>query len=351
MKPIKPLLIAALCAVVAACAVASYAPGPQPLNVLLAQPSKTSITRCQVHTCPPPSASPSASLPASPSPTNPPSPSPTQATQAPSPSASSCANAVTVESIPAIYTALLDNCVIDITLSPGSYAGGIYFDSQFASRTNPAVIHLAGVTLTGGGLTFRGGAHDLEVDDVTFANWDLNQTGVLMFCGWAEPGAYRITVRRAHVLSSVHRTLEGQTSEHGAYFSHSQDGCHDILIEDFTVEATDAMGLASGIHADHADNGLVNAYNVTVRNLTFHGNGAQGSSVQDGIILWTVPLHDWTFDGATITNDNGNSVRYEATGTNIVFQNVTTTGSRFQPFYSSQGANPPGVTFINCSFQ
>lgn len=302
--------------------------------------------------CPLPSASASPSTSASPSAlpsaTTAPTPTPTAAptaTVAPTPTPAPTPT-VTVNSIAALYSALDNNANTSITLSPGSYSGGIYFDSRFAGRTNPAIVHLTGVTLNGGGLTFRGGAHDIEVDDATFANWNLNQTGVLMFCGWAEPGAYRITVRRATVLTSVHRTLEANTSEHGAYFSHSQNGCHDILIEDFTVNATDAMGLATGIHADHADGGLVNSYNVTVHNLTFHGNGAQGSSVQDGIILWTVPLHDWTFDGASITNSNGNAIRYEAQGTNMVFKNIVSTGTRYQPFYSStQGANPPGVIF------
>lgn len=258
----------------------------------------------------------------------------------------------TVTSIADLYVALLDSANTDITLAPGSYSGGIVFDSRFAARTAACIVRLSGVTLTGGGLTFRGGAHDLEVLDPTFARWNLNQTGVLMFGGWDEDPAHHITVRRATVLSSVHRTLEANTSEHGAYFSHSRGGVHDILIEDFTVNATDPMGLATGIHADHADNGLVNAYNVTVRNLTFHGNGAQGSSVQDGIILWTVPLHDWTFDGASITNSNGNAIRYEAAGQRILFQNVVSTGTRYAPFYSStQGAAPAGVTFSGCSLQ
>ncbi len=92
---------------------------------------------------------------------------------------------VTVKSIADLYTALAANAP-DITLAPGTYSGGIFFDSRFAARTAPGVIHCDGVTMTGGGLTFRGGAHDLDIEGgITFANWAPSQTGVLMFGGWA----------------------------------------------------------------------------------------------------------------------------------------------------------------------
>ena len=248
---------------------------------------------------------------------------------------------VNVNSIAALHSALAVDANVDITLAPGTYSGGLYFDARFAARTKTAVIRLAGVTLTGGGLTFRGGAHDLEVLDPTFANWTVNQTGVLMFGGWDEAPAHHITVRGAKVLSSVRRTSEGHTTDHGAYFSHSRGGVHDVLIEDLAVDATNAMGLASGVHMDHADGGLVNAYNVTVRRLVFKGNGSQGRACSTRSSCGSRPLHDWLFDGATITNANGYPIGFESRGAaDIVFKDIVSTGSRYPGFYGSMGANP-----------
>jgi hypothetical protein len=131
------------------------------------------------------------------------------------------------------------------------------------------------------------------------------------------------------------------------YFSYALDGWHDILIEDFTVNATDTMGLASAIHMDHGGPGdapNVAAHGVTVRRLTFNGNKSIPS--QQAILLWYPPLHDWTFDGATITNAGGFAIRFESTpASRIVFKDITSVNSG--GMYSSQGANPSGVTFIN----
>ena len=43
-------------------------------------------------------------------------------------------------------------------------------------------------------------------------------------------------------------------------------------------------------------------------------------------------------------------MRYEL-GSAITLKDITSTGSGWQGFYSSKGSNPPGVTFINNSFQ
>ena len=43
-------------------------------------------------------------------------------------------------------------------------------------------------------------------------------------------------------------------------------------------------------------------------------------------------------------------IRYEQPATNILLRNIVTTGSGQQGFYSSLGTNPPGVTFVNTSF-
>ena len=53
---------------------------------------------------------------------------------------------------------------------------------------------------------------------------------------------------------------------------------------------------------------------------------------------------------ATITNSRDFAVRYEQAAAGIVLANITSTGSGQLGFYSSLGTNPPGVTFVNDSF-
>ena len=92
---------------------------------------------------------------------------------------------------------------------------------------------------------------------------------------------------------------------------------------------------------DHGDSAAPAGDHVTVRRLTVTGT-------QDAIILWDPPTHDWLFDGATITNAAGVAIRFESIGaSNIVFKDIVSTGSGTAAFYSSMGANPPGVTFMN----
>ena len=99
------------------------------------------------------------------------------------------------------------------------------------------------------------------------------------------------------------------------YFSYALDNWRDILIEDLTVDASDAMGLASAIHMDHgyaSDAPNVAAHGVTVRRLTYYGNTSAAG--QNAIILWQPPVRDWLFDGAAITNAGGNAIRFESEG-------------------------------------
>ena len=99
---------------------------------------------------------------------------------------------------------------------------------------------------------------------------------------------------------------------------------------------------------DHGDATNVAAHGVTVRNLTFRGN--KTITGQQGIILWTPPIRDWTFEGGTIIDAGGQAVRFESRGaSNIRFKDLVSVNSR--GFYSSMGANPPGVTFTNTSPQ
>ena len=287
----------------------------------------------------------------------------TTATVTPAPTATP-ATSLRVTSIPALLTALADNSVTDIVVADGTYrvsssssqaSNSLWIGSRFASRTRPITIRaetIGGVTLDAGGgamggMSFNGGAHDQTWDGFRFANGTTSQTGVIVFGGYSRLAApYAITLRNFTVEHTVHRVSNG-TTDHAVYFSYALDNWRDILIENLTVDASDAMGLATAIHMDHgyaSDAPNVAAHDVTVRNLRFTGNTSAAG--QQAIILWQPPVHDWLFDGATITNAGGQAVRFESIGaSNIVFKNITSTNSH--GFYSSFGSNPPGVTFSN----
>jgi hypothetical protein len=271
---------------------------------------------------------------------------------------------VRVSSIVALKAALADDTVDDIVVADGTYeisdsvnqAGdSLWIGSAYASRTRPVTVRaqtIGGVTFDGGGgalggISFNGGAHDQTWDGFHFANGVTSSTGVIVFGGYAGMAAsYDITLEHITIEASCHRVNPGAT-DHGVYFSYALDGWHDIELDDLTVNATDPMGLATAIHMDHGDPTEapnVAAHGVTVRRLTFNGNRTIDS--QQAILLWYPPIHDWLFDGATITDAGGLAVRFESTpASGIVFQNMTSTNSG--GFYSSQGANPAGVTFIN----
>jgi hypothetical protein len=270
---------------------------------------------------------------------------------------------VNVSSVAALMTALADNTVDVIVVANGTYhishagnqaSDSLWIGSRYAGRTRAVTVRAAtigGVTFDGGGgalggISFNGGAHDQTWDGFHFANGVTGQTGVVMFGGYSGMAApYNIALKHITIDASCHRVYSGAT-DHAMYFSYALDGWRNILVEDFTVNATDTMGLASAIHMDHgyaSDAPNVAAHGVTVRRLVFNGN--KGIPSQQAILLWQPPTRDWLFDGATITNAGSSAIRYESTATNIVFKDITSVNSG--GFYSSQGANPAGVTFIN----
>jgi hypothetical protein len=63
-------------------------------------------------------------------------------------------------------------------------------------------------------------------------------------------------------------------------------------------------------------------------------------------MLWDPTLHDIVIEDSTIMNAKHTAVRYEQ-GSTITLRRVTSVGSGEAGFYSSLGANPPGVTFID----
>ena len=160
-----------------------------------------------------------------------------------------------VTTIPALLTALADNSVTEIVVANGTYRvspasrqapNSLWIDSRFAGRTTPVVVRAetrGGVTFDGGGstafggLTFVDGAHDQTWDGFVFANGSPVQTGVIVFGGYAGLAApHHITLRSITLLPSI--TGTNDRNDHGIYFSYAVGGPHDLLIEDFTVDAS-----------------------------------------------------------------------------------------------------------------
>ena len=274
-----------------------------------------------------------------------------------------------VTSVPGLLAALADDAVDEIVVADGTYsisasgnqaADSLWIGSAYAHRTRPVTVRAqtpGGVTFDGhggqlGGISFEQGAHDQTWDGFHFANGRTSQTGVIVFGGYPGLAApYGIALKHFTIDASIHRVNPGAT-DHAVYFSYAVGGGpHDVLIEDLTVNATDPMGLASGIHMDHgypADAPNMASHDVTVRRLVFNGNRTISS--QQAIILWQPPTHDWLFDGGTITNAGGLAVRFESSpASHIVFRDITSRNSG--GFYSSMGSTPPGVTFLHNSFE
>jgi hypothetical protein len=67
-------------------------------------------------------------------------------------------------------------------------------------------------------------------------------------------------------------------------------------------------------------------------------------------MLWDSTAYNVTIEDTTITSASRFAVRYEGPASAITFRRVTSTGSGVQGFYSSLGANPPGVTFSSSVF-
>lgn len=264
---------------------------------------------------------------------------------------------------------LLDNSVDEIVVANGTYAvagsgnqapTSLWMDGAYVARTRPILVRAAtpgAVTFDGGGgyfggISFNDGVHHMTWDGFNFANGKTSSTGVIVFGGYAGKKApHHITMRRTVIEASCLRVNVGSTTDHALYFSYAVDGWSDILFDDYTVKATDLMGLSTGVHMDHGyaeDAPNVAAHGVTIRNFKFQGNPSM--VVQQPVILWKPPIHDWLFDGANIQNAGSFAIRFESIGaSNIVFKDMVSTNSTGGGFYSSLGSNPPGVTFINDS--
>ena len=231
-------------------------------------------------------------------------------------------------------------------------ADSLWIGARFAGRTRPILVRAettGGVTFDGGGTTYFGGisfqegAHDQTWQGFTFAHGEATSTGVIMFGGYAgSPGAHHITLRDITIAGScTSLTGAGVYHDHAVYISYAVGGVHDILIDGLTVDGSG--GLDSAINFGHYDPTGINrnAWNFIVRNMHVTGT-------QLGIVFWDGQGGDITVEDSTITNATVFAVRYETTG-KLTLRRVVSTNSG--GFYSSLGANPPGVTFDNVSLR
>jgi hypothetical protein len=274
----------------------------------------------------------------------------------------SAPRSVRVSSIAALKRALADDTVDEIVVADGTYrvspsheerTDSLWIGAEFADRRRPVVVRAAttgGVTFDGdgrsgfGGLSFEDGVHDQTWDGFTFANMRADQSGIVEVGGYLpRRPPHNLTLRNLTITASCTGSATSAlapTVDHAVYIANAaREGPHDILIEDLTVDG--GGHLASAVHFDHGDETDPPASKVTVRRLRVVGT-------QQAIILWEPPLHDITFDGATIRDALRYAVRYESSGgSGIVFANMTSTGSGVQGFFSSQGPAPVGVTLTN----
>ena len=267
---------------------------------------------------------------------------------------------LTVSTIPALLTALADDTVTEIVVADGTYrvspassqaSDSLWIGSRFAGRTTPVVVRAetrGGVTFDGGGstafggLTFVDGAHHQTWDGFVFANGSPVQTGVIVFGGYAGRAApHHISLRSITLLPSI--TGTNDRNDHGIYFSYAVGGPHDLLIEDFTVDASGPNPLSTALHFFHSDAINQNAWNTTIRHLKVIGT-------YTAISIWDSTLREITIDGASIDHAIYGAVQYEEPGEAITLANMVSEGSGQFGFLSSLGDDPPGLTIINCSF-
>ena len=269
-------------------------------------------------------------------------------------------SSVRVTSIPALLTALANNAVTDIVVANGTYrvstassqaSNSLWIGARFASRTNPVTVRAettGGVVFDGGaadtfgGITFVAGAHDQTWDGFVWQNGTPagssgqgSGTGVVVFGGYAGMAApHHITLRNCTIRPIAGSYVGG----HAVYFSWAASpGAHDIILDGLTVDDPNGY-MTAGFHFYHSDAANPNVNNVTIRNSHVIGT-------QQAIIMWDTTVHDVVVEDSTITGAKSTAVTYEH-GTAITLRRVTSTGSGVVGFYSSLGANPPGVTFI-----
>ena len=277
---------------------------------------------------------------------------------------------VRVASIAALLAALRDNAVGEVVVANGTYhvspsnqagADSLWIGGgAITARTRAVTVRaetLGGVTFDGtggsgdyGGLSFEDGAHDQTWDGLVFAHMTANYSGIIEIAGYTTRAApHHITLRHMTILATCTgraTTAHGNVFDHGVYISQSAyPGPHDLVFEDMTVRGEG--NLATAFHFFHgADRGAYNAHDVLIRRLTV-------THTQQAVLIWEPTVRNVTLDTAWISDARAYAIRYETMGSTypsgIVIENVTSTGSGYQGFYSTLGTHPPGVTFANNS--
>ena len=274
---------------------------------------------------------------------------------------------VRVTSIPDLLTRLEDDDLDEIVVANGTYrvspaaaqsADSLWIGARYAARTRPVRVRPeapGGVTFDGGGATyfggiaFEGGAHDQDWRAFGWANGVATHTGVIAFGGANGavdlPAVHHIAMRRITLAASLRGTGGGSgATDHGVYISRAIGGVHDIMLEDFDVDGSPADGLHSALHLYHSTPDQPNGHTITARRWRVRGTN-------QAIIVWDATVRDIVVEDVRIENARSAAVRYEQGGT-LTLRRVISSGTPGgKGFYSSLGANPPGVTFEACDLR
>lgn len=266
-----------------------------------------------------------------------------------------------VTSIEGLLDNLHDDRLDEIVVADGSYRvapaaakkpTSLWIGSAYAPRTRPVTVRAettGGVTFDGdgatyfGGLTFVEGAHHQTWQGFRPTNGEPTGTGVIVFGGYsllAPP--HHITLRDITVAG-----LTGSLNGYPIYFSMAAaPGPHDILIEDFT--AIDNGASKALIHFYHDTAGGDPAGNYNARDVVIRRAHLTGTP--QPVMIWARSVTNLLIEDTTISGAGEYAIRFEF-GSGIVLRRVTSTRSGRGGFYSSFGANPPGVTFEECDLR
>ena len=268
---------------------------------------------------------------------------------------------VAVSSVAGLLAALADDTVDEVVVANGTYhvspaaeqkADSLWISDRYAARTRPVLVRAAttgGVTFDGGGeqyfggVTFLGGAHHQTWRGFRWTNGEPTGTGVIVFGGYPNVAPpHHITL-----LDTVVSGLTGKPLMNGypIYFSQAAlPGPHDLLVDGFTADpGPTSKACLHFYHDTQAGDpaGNFNVQNVVIRNARLVGT-------PQPVMVWAQSINGLVFEDVVISGAGETAIRYEG-GQGVVFRRVVSTGSVQGGFYSSLGANPPGVTFDGCS--
>ena len=272
---------------------------------------------------------------------------------------------VNVSSIAGLKSALANNAIDRIVVANGTYrvspsgwqaSNSLWIGGgAIASRTRPVLVQAAtrgGVVFDGGGgtgfsaLSFEDGAHDQTWDGFVFANMSANQSGIIEFGGYVPRRTpHHITLQFVTIQRTCLGTgtyYGGPSTEHAIYIANAAKvGPNHLLIQDVSVDGRG--GLASAVQFDHGDSTNPNASDVLVRRLHVVGT-------QQAMLLYTPAVHRITFQDVDVSGAISHAIRFESIGaTDVLFTGIVSTNTGYQPFWSSMGLHPPGMSIASSS--